>query len=382
MGLYAHLYLHETIDSDVAALGLLVVFACIVAVKLGWRMGRKQSSLLKTHSYSYMSVWLIGTTLVILSTITNYLFQDALNSKSGSVTWENTSAYWYLFFYVGYPGLGLSLWAMQKMNAAQKKAFFIISIATFIVFIFPHVYTARRGPLFPGVITFLFVPILSTRKKPNRFFIIFVLVLTGFTMLAFVEARKFIYNQGTWTEALDKMAIGDVVEKKARAVADNEFINNCYFISTLYSNGKYQFGTGHMELLVHWIPRRFWQDKPSLGEGYYPNIELLMDVDRYSGLSIVGSGAAAGGFADSFVQYGFLTPIFWFLLSFYFGKCYSVTRQNDDPLPILFYVALPCSSLWLLSQGLAAAFVPFAIFIAVPCVVLWLARRENEWQQL
>ena len=375
MGLYAHFYLSETIGSGVASLGLLVVFTCILCIKLGWTLGLRKWSPYKSHSYSHVLVWSIGTTLVILSTIISYLFREALNTKFGSVTWENTSAYWYLFFYVGYPGLGLSLWALQKMSAAEKKMLFTISMIAFALFIFPHVYTARRGPLFPGVVTLLFVPLLSSGKKPNRFLTMTALLLTGFTMLAFVEARKFIYNTGTWSNVFDELIFADIVEAKARSVPDNEFVNNCFFISTLYSNGKYQFGTGHMELLVHWVPRSFWPDKPSLGEGFYPHAELLSDVDQYSGLSILGSGAAAGGFADSFVQYGILTPLFWFLVSLYFGRCYSSVRQNDDPLPIFLYMALPCSTLWLLTQGFAAAFVPGAIFMAVPYVVLRFARQ-------
>lgn len=376
MAIIAYRDLQHILAIDVAIRGQAVAIACLFAIEIGWNLVKhRDTNSTSKRSYSSLTVWILSSMLIVGAAISHYLFQDAIAKAESGVNYENSSAYWYLAFYAGYPGLALSLWSLGSMEKAKRRILLYISLIIFAAFLFPHIYNARRGPLFPAVIILLFVPSFTNRTRPNGAFVLGVLFCTGIAMLSFVEARRFVYNQKTWNDAFDSMQINDVFNAKLVAVSDNEYLNHCFTVATLLDNSKFQYGSGHAELLVHWIPRSLWESKPILGEGYYPTRELNQDIAKYSGIVLLGNGASCGGFAESFVQYGLLTPFFWLLISFVFSLQFSRARYSSDPAEIVKYMALPCASLWLISQGFAAAFVPAAVFFSLPLVVLFIARK-------
>ena len=65
-----------------------------------------------------------------------------------TIDYADSSAYWYLLFYVGYPGMAMAVWALFKMGAAKQKYLvflWIITIAALIAQMFPHVYKCAAG---------------------------------------------------------------------------------------------------------------------------------------------------------------------------------------------------------------------------------------------
>ncbi len=66
-------------------------------------------------------------------------------------------------------------------------------------------------------------------------------------MLAFLQVRHVIYSGGSWTQALEHVDIGAAVTEKAEQAEDNEYINNCQMISTIFQKGRYEYGTGPPE---------------------------------------------------------------------------------------------------------------------------------------
>jgi hypothetical protein len=197
-------------------------------------------------------------------------------------------------------------------------------------------------------------------------------------MLLFLQIRDITYKGGTWSEAIHSLDINAAITEKVEQPEDNEYINNCQLIGTIYQNGKYQYGTGHLGLLLHWIPRAVWKNKPTLGEGYYSYDELFDDVEAATGVHLLGHGASSGGGADTFVQYGIFCPLFWLGLSWGMGVVYVRARVYDSPRWLFCYVGFICASHWLVSQGLSAAFVPGMFFQAVPLVVFAFAGRGSK----
>ncbi|WP_372717013.1 hypothetical protein [Novipirellula sp.] len=385
MAASAFLQLNYAFKTSDAIIGQLLVLCCLIGINVGWKAG--MCSVVDTkpqQNYSLRKVWVIGICLMLLATSVHFSFHGfALKSRAG-LNFRDNSAYWYMFFWVGYPGLSMAIWAMCKMNRMERRPLFAISIMVFFAFIFPHVVMARRGPLFPAVIIFLFIPSITLRKKPNPVVLTTGLIVAGLAMLTFVQARSFLHNDKGWFDALTTINVREVVTTKANQLGDNEYVNHVYFVGTLNKTGKYQYGTGHLSLLLHWIPRQVWPSKPSLGQGFFYDGQLFRDLNRHAGYGAFGGGAAAGGFADSFLQYGYATPLFWLLLGYHFGRRYSAAISNRAPQYLFSYVAILCSSHWLLSQGVAAAFVPCIIFIFVPIVVLRFAQidltsSEVEW---
>ena len=368
-------YLGNGIDN----LGQLMPLLCLVGVLIGWSLGTRGDRMRspETRTYPYFRFWLAGLFFLMIGAAGGLSVMHALDE--GALNFKASSAYWYLLFYVGYPGLAMAIWALFKMEPGTRKiSLWVITLLLTAAFMFPHVIAARRGPLFPAVMILLIVPPLATRRSPNPLIFCGSLAVAGLVMLLFLQARHVIYNGGTWGEAFQVLDINSAVEER-NVADDNEYINNCHLIATLYQNGKYQYGTGHLGLLLHWIPRSIWKDKPELGSGYYSNDQLYDDIEAATGLHLAGSGASSAGVAESFVQYGFLCPLFWLGLSWGMGKVYVRARLGNSPRWLFCYIAFICATHWLVSQGFDAAFVPGMFFQAVaPAVFLLIDRTPTQ----
>lgn len=377
MAMCAFSELRFAFRTEDAVIGQFLVLLCLLAIHFGWKAGLiKPKTPAKAKQYSYGWIWLIGLLLMLTATAVHFSFHGtSLQARSGQ-NFRGSTAYWYMFFWVGYPGLSVSIWALCNMKKSERKPLMTVSLIVFAIFIFPHIYTARRGPLLPAVIILLFMPAFALKKKPSRVMVTGGLVLAGLAMLTFVQARRFLNNDKTWTEAFNTINAEEIIRTKVSQVGDNEYVNHIYFVGTLNKTGKWQYGTGHFSLLLHWIPRKVWQDKPHLGEGFFWRGQLFDDLNAHAGSRSFGGGAAAGGFADTFLQYGYATPIFWYILVFYFARLYSAAIYGSHPTHIFSYIAVLSSTHWLISQGIAASFVPCLIFIFVPKAILFYTRKS------
>jgi hypothetical protein len=361
----------EYLGNGMTNIGQLMPLLCLIGVLAGWGFGtrRKIQRPPETRSYPYFQFWLVGMFFLMVGAAGAYSVMRA--AQSGTLDYQNVSGYWFLLFYVGYPGLAITIWAMFRIESSIRIYLWVITILGLIAFMIPHVIDARRGPLFPAIMILLLVPPMARRRAPNPLVFFGSLAAAGLIMLLFLQVRETIYNGGTWSEAIHRLDLGAAVTEKVEQPEDNEYINNCQLISTVYQNGKYQYGTAHLGLLVHWVPRSIWKNKPSLGEGDYSYDELFDDVESATGFHLLGMGAAAGGVADTFVQYGVFCPIFWFVLSCGMGMVY-VRATLGNPRWLFCYVGFICATHWLVSQAFAGAFVPGMFFQAVPFVVFTL----------
>lgn len=362
----------EYLGNGIADIGQLMPLLCLVAILIGWSLGtrRKTGRAPENRTYPYFRFWLAGMFFLMVGAAGAYSVMHARNS--GTLNYEESSGYWILLFYVGYPGLAMTIWALFRIDPSVGKYLWAITLLALAAFMYPHLVDARRGPLYPAIMILLLVPPMATRRSPNPLIFCGSLVAAGVVMLVFLQVRETIYSGGTWGQALNRLDVGAAVEEKVEQPEDNEYINNCQLIGTIYQNGKYQYGTGHLSLLAHWVPRAIWKDKPVLGEGSYSFDEMFDDVESATGFRLLGTGAASGGVADTFVQYGVFCPLFWLILSWGMGAVYVRARIGDSPRWLFCYVGFICATHWLVSQGFAASFVPAMFFQAVPIIVFFL----------
>lgn len=372
MAYVAKTSLSEYLGNDISNLGQLMALLCLIGLIAGWSFGMRGSKSVRpdTRSFPYYRIWTAGLFFVFVGSIGSYTVLHS--AMSGTMDYQQSSGYWILLFYVGYPGLALMTWSLLKMPRQYRTYLWIISFLALAAFMFPHVLTVRRGPLFPAIIVLLLVPPLALRRSPSPFVFFGSLALAGLAMMLFLQIRHITYNGGTWGEALGEIKLDEALSERVQSAEDNEYINNCQLIGTLFQNGKYQYGSGHMELLWQWVPRAIWKEKPSIGEGSYSFNEMFDDVEKATGFHLLGTGAAPGGVADSFVQYGLLCPLFWFGLSWGIGWVYKRARAGNSARWLFSYVGFICATHWLVSQGFAAAFVPGMYFQVVPIIVLLL----------
>jgi len=378
----ARIALSDYLGNGIANLGQLMPLLCLVGILVGWGLGARVKGRRppEKRTYPYLRFWLAGLFFLMVGAAGGFSVMRA--AESGTLKYQDSSGYWYLLFYVGYPGLAMAVWALFKMEPGMRKYLWIITIIGLAAFMFPHLANARRGPLFPAIMVLLLVPPLATKRPPNRLIFCGGLAGAALVMLLFLQVRSFTYNGGTWSEAIHNLSLDTAIEERVKQPEDNEYINNCQLIGTIYQNGKYQYGTGHLGLLWHWIPRAVWKDKPTLGEGSYSFDELFDDVEAATGFHLLGGGAAAGGVADTFVQYGVFCPLFWLGLSWGMGIVYVKARVGNSPRWLFCYVGFICASHWLVSQSLSAAFVPGMCFQAVPLAVFALLGDASQTETL
>jgi len=378
MAFMSKMNLSAYLGNGMADIGQLMALLCLIGILAGWSLGMR-IRFFKTQDrtvYPYLFITCLGLLFMVVGAVGNYSVSHV--EGEGELNYRTASAYWYLLFYVGYPGMAMALWASLKMKAPACYFFVAISLAALVVFLIPQVLTARRGPLFPAIMILLLVPPLTLRRQPNRLVYLGGLVAVGAVMLTFLQVRSVIYTGGSWSDAFRQIDVQSAVAERGEDAADNEYVNNCQVIGTLYDNGKYQYGTGYLELLVHWVPHALWLQKPGLGEGYYSNIEMYDDIERATGVRLLGNGAAWGGVADSFIQFGVLCPFFWMIISTIIGALYSAIIRTRSPLLMFIYAGICCATQWHISQIFPAAFVPGMFFISVPVAVwagLWLYRK-------
>jgi len=357
-------------------LGQLAALLMLCAVIAGWAVGmrRRRMDVTSTQSeriYDWNRLWLIGAVLLFAGSVSNYAFLT-----QAEIDWKNTSAYWYLFFHVTYPGMALCIVARIRgrlKHPMERLAF--IGLVAFAMF--PHIYSARRGPLFPMVVVLIFLPPLIRKSKPSRVVLLGSLAATAVAMLAFVAVRPIIYRGGAtlntisasaWGEAIGELTAESVLLGKTRKVSDNEYLYHCGQIFTNVELGLYQYGTGYLELFVHWIPRKWWPAKPVLGEGWFGDIMEMMPIVLGWRMSV---GASVAGVADAFNQFGWASVLFWFGIAWATGRLLDAAKRHDEPRWAVAYIGILCATHLLVSQGFAAAFVPTAVYLAVP----WIAFR-------
>jgi hypothetical protein len=378
MAFDAKMLLSAYLPGNMAAIGQLMALLCLIAVLLGWQLAMQGKITDRSVSRTYPLFWIgmIGIFFVLIGAVGGYSVMRA--AQTGTLVYQDASAYWYLLFYVGYPGMAMAIWCICRMKSPARKYLIVVTIFSIAAFMFPHVLTARRGPLFPAIMVLLLVPPLTRRKAPNPWIFFGCLALAGVVMLIFLQIRDVTYKGGTWAQALETVDVASAVTDRGEQAEDNEYVNSCQVIGTIYQNGKYQYGTGHLGLLFHWVPRSIWKDKPMLGEGSYSFDEMFDDIESATGFHLLGTGAADGGVADTFIQYGVLCPLFWFGLSWLIGRVYVRAQSGNNPAWLFCYVGFICASHWLVSQSFSAAFVPGMFFQAVPFVVFLLLNSSSR----
>ncbi len=322
--------------------------------------------------YEWNTLWYLSMVVAIIGFAGTYSF-----TSQSEKDWRGTTAYWYMAFHATYPSIALMLWASLKTPGREGRIKLICTGILAIACLVPFIITVRRGPMFPMAIVLLFTPSLALRRPPSRFILMSGLAATGFLMLLFVTIRDYsVSSDQQWSKVLS-LNVADPLLHKAKNVNDNEFVYHCYLVTTSYRNGLYQYGTTYVNLAICWIPRQIWPDKPDLTVGWFESPMQGNHVFEVVGSALSG-GAAAGGIANVFLQFGLLTPVFFWWLARSFENLYAKCIAFGDPRHCLVYVGLSAGLHWFIAQGVEAAFVPCVIYIVIPLVLLRFVAKKSE----
>jgi hypothetical protein len=376
----------ELMPTWAMALSQAVALASLLGLLAGWYLKRKNVSAAKPIEWTLTtckSVWRAGLFLLGVALVGQYSFFG-----QATIDYKNTSNYWYLMFYVGYPAVGLCVLAIIKYKTERLLGKRLLLGVLILALMWHHILNARRGPLFPMVIVLGYLPYLLARRKPSRIVVLGALALGGIGMLTLVWMRTYTYapqsavewtatdSVNGWDRGLRELSWSGILEDRQQRNSDNEFLYHVGAISTIWQLDDYQYGTGYLELLIHWIPRQLWPNKPSLQQGFFQS-HWHEEMPNFMGWGM-SSGASSGGIANSFEQFGLLCPVFWYVLGWWASRLYSAATEQMDVVRAMQYVGFLCATHWLLAQGFGAMFVPACYCILIPTAVLVYLRRRRE----
>jgi hypothetical protein len=276
------------------------------------------------------------------------------------------SGYLYMLFHVAFPGIAICIFLISVSSEFRSSGNILFLMIISALFILPWVYTVRRGPVFSFLIVLVYGFYLARPRLVNRAVVLGGLLSACVIMLFFLIIRD--YNpsgEGSWSaRQLRRVDVTNVFLKKAYDEDDNEFLYSCCVIGTCYELDRYQWGTSYLSLAMHWIPRSWWPDKPTLATGWF---DPPTPADVYEATGILPSnGSAYAGVGESFMDFGWTTPIFWFGLGWGFGRLYRKSLAQGLSTWVIVYIGMIAASHYLITQGFAAFFVPACIYVAIP----------------
>lgn len=367
--------LQDFLPINALCLGQFVALISYLGLVMGWGAAMRRGASVRIASdysqYPPERLWRLGMLFLLIAIVGQYTFagQETIDIKSAS-------AYWHMLYLLANPGIALCIAAIDRTPTQKRRLRYLLLALAASISLYPFLLGARRGPLFPAVIMATFAPILFSGKRPNRVVVLGALGGAGLLMLIFIAVRPYIYtaDAGGWSQGLSKLSVSSVVERRGETLGDNEYAYHCGIVWTLHRTGMYQYGTGELNLLTHWIPRQLWPDKPSLGGGLFPDVNEEIPNVMGWGRTV---GSAYGGAAESFEQYGYFCPLFWAALAYFAGRSYSQAlshRLNKQ----MTYLGILAGTHWLVAQGFVPAFVPYCIFIIPPLVFLrWIRVKSS-----
>lgn len=386
MAFVAALSIGDQIPTWTMELSQSVALLSLLGLLAGWYLQRKGISAGKPMEWTFItcsSVWRAGLFLLGVALVGQYTFFG-----QATIDFKNTSNYWYLMFYLGYPAVGLCVLAIVKFKTKRLLSKRLLLGALILALMWYHIFNARRGPLFPMVIVLGYLPYLLVRRKPSRTVLVGALAFGGIAMLTLVSMRQFTYAPGSvvewtatdrvdgWDRGLRELSWSAIFEERQGRSSDNEFLYHCGAIGTIWQLNDYQYGTGYLELLIHWIPRQLWPGKPVLQQGFFQShwYEEMPNVMGWG----MSNGASYGGVANTFEQFGLLCPMFWYGLGSWAARLYGASSRHADEVRSMQYVGFLCATHWLVSQGFGAMFVPACYCILTPTIVLSYIRRRTR----
>jgi hypothetical protein len=365
------LTLYHRLQPWMFTLGQALALVCLLATLYGHHLGSRPDRLPRTtHPYEYnpRSAWAAGIFLMLVAIAAQYSFFGAM--LFGDADYSIT-AYWYMLYLLFYPGLGMCIRVYSSRDTEYHTPPALLLLCTFsVVFMYFWISQVRRGPLFPFFIVVAYTYYLTTRRV-NRAVLVSGLITVGLMMLLFVTIRDYSSKEGSWTaERLERVNFENLLLKKPQIDGDNEYLYHCGYSATVYESNRYQFGTGYLNLAIHWIPRQWWPDKPTLlDQGWFPRVSNT-ELQQQIGWQMT-PGAAFGGVAETFQQFAWAAPLFWLALGWGIGRSYAYAYYKPTALRQIVYVGIISTTHWLVSQGFVACFIPMMFYTAVPLVLMY-----------
>ncbi len=358
----------DAFPTRIWTLGQLIALLALLAFLAGWYwrlLSRRRTVPKPVPDFNYDRLWWAGIALIFIGKVSYNIF------LASGREFDDTSAYWYMLLTVVYPGMAVCT-VVLIASPQHRTIWRFVTLAVLVaVVVWPSLRGARRGPVFVTIISITMTYFIVRQRPPRPGVVLGVFVATGLLILTIYTGRRSVYSEGTWSEFFETVTVDEVVTERAARTSDNEFFNHCLALEANLRTGLYQYGTTHLAMLVHWVPRSYWPGKPSRGRGFFPTALYAVETEYAHN---VGYGGAIACVEDTFDNYGYFFPIFWFIVGYGSASFFARSQDSGDLRWKMHYVGLLASSHWFIAQNLPEALVPFCFFQASYFAAFYLAR--------
>jgi len=357
-------------DERTYLFGLVVAILSLLTFYAGWVLRTPQEGIRGRavgRGYSPNSLYIYGAGFSILGVVgyaTTVYLQGGwahLHSQPHYMATRDVymTAYIYDLALLVFPGILLMLQSVllaKKVSWFRGKALFVVALSA-LVSVEAVLMSSRQISFFILAIWIFLLPLMRSRP-PARVALLAGLLLAGLIPFLLLVYRSHLHLGMEASEFAD-VESRDVVERVLRPSTGNEFITHSSLVTACFDSGEYDYGLQVINVLVNFVPRVLWREKP------YDLFRVRPDDLIYNhGGWIPANGYVLTGAGSVFFEWGFLGLVFWFLLGRWSRGLFEKTKQGS-PKSAVIYVGLICVLFVFVAQDLWAG-LKNAIFMFGP----------------
>ncbi len=216
------------------------------------------------------------------------------------------------------------------------------------------------------------VPFLFRGTRPRKPWVLILGFAAAVVMMTLAETRS-IVGSGRAPNRFAALAVagGRFLRGGGHEYGPGrEFVVGAYCIQTVQKLQNWDYGRVFSDAAVIFLPHQLFPYKYEwVSRWVAPHVVPMLR--RALGVNKLPGGVAPTGFADAYVQFWWLFPVFWFLLGYFTHRLYAGAVYARRPDYQGYFVAWLVVLLYLITQGIEPA-VFQSLFMFIPA---WLAYR-------
>lgn len=220
--------------------------------------------------------------------------------------------------------------------------------------------------------------LLFIRKRPSRAVVIPAIILLAAVMGTLDLTRGMVEN-GDAPNRIDALAkrLPEFFQEAARPkyYGSESHVYGSAMVQAVRDDGNYDCGLFIWNMGILFVPKE-WVDKDKLYTHWSP-LHYISNTTENAGYN-VPLGAAPSGFASAFVEFWWLSTVFWGVLGYWVMGRYLRAVHGGGLNTHAYFTMTFIIFMYLVSQDLSAAAMN-AIYTLVPLgLAYWLARLKTS----
>jgi hypothetical protein len=290
-------------------------------------------------------------------------FYSSAHGSGGA--WTTTSAYIHSLPSFLWPAMLMfySLWehSGRKAKSALYPLLFLLVILTTHTYLMGNRNGVIRLALFLGGAYFFI-----RRPKGKEFTAmasVFALCFLIVMLLPHIRSSTHLGAETSVSEAFMEYMSKKKPSSRAgmKMATGDELFYNVAVVQGVSKQGEVGFGAQYVYVLINFIPRFVWADKPYRADFGLSGKKVAQQAVGWR----VRNGAAINAVGHSFLEFWWFGCIAWAVLGYFCGRAFKSAQLNPSLHNIGLFLALDLSIVYWATQSFTAFFVGW-FFVAAP----------------